>query len=30
VDLRDLVYYASLSLFFLAACVMAVRARRWA
>lgn len=29
VDLRDLVYYASLSLFFLAACVMAVRARRW-
>ena len=29
VDLRDLVYYASLCLFFLAACVMAVRARRW-
>ena len=29
VDLRDLVYYASLSAFFLAACVMAVRARRW-
>jgi len=29
IDLRDLAYYASLSLFFLAACVMAVRARRW-
>ena len=29
VDLRDLVYYLSLSVFFLAACVMAVRARRW-
>ena len=29
VDLRDLVYYASLCLFFLAGSVMAVRARRW-
>ena len=29
VDLRDLVYYGSLCLFFLAASVMAVRARRW-
>lgn len=29
IDLRDLVYYASLTLFFLAACVLAVRARRW-
>jgi len=29
IDLRDLVYYASVTLFFLAACVMAVRARRW-
>jgi ABC-2 type transport system permease protein len=29
VDLRDLVYYASLCVFFLAACVLAVRARRW-
>jgi len=29
IDLRDLVYYASLTFFFLAACVIAVRARRW-
>jgi ABC-2 type transport system permease protein len=29
VDLRDLVYYASICLFFLAGSVMAVRARRW-
>jgi len=29
VDLRDLVYYASLCVFFLAGSVMAVRARRW-
>ncbi|HEY2955250.1 MAG TPA: ABC transporter permease [Candidatus Eisenbacteria bacterium] len=29
IDLRDLLYYASLSLFFLTACVLAVRARRW-
>ena len=29
VDVRDLVYYASLCLFFLAGSVMAVRARRW-
>ena len=29
IDLRDLVYYASVTLFFLAACVMAVRGRRW-
>jgi ABC-2 type transport system permease protein len=29
IDIRDLVYYASLTLFFLAACVIAVRARRW-
>ncbi|HEY6866129.1 MAG TPA: ABC transporter permease [Candidatus Eisenbacteria bacterium] len=29
VDLRDLVYYASLTVFFLVACVMAVRSRRW-
>lgn len=30
VDLRDLVYYASLTAFFLTASVAAVRARRWA
>jgi ABC-2 type transport system permease protein len=30
IDLRDLVYYVSLTLFFLAASVMMVRARRWA
>jgi len=29
IDVRDLVYYASLTFFFLAACVIAVRARRW-
>jgi gliding motility-associated transport system permease protein/gliding motility-associatede transport system auxiliary component len=29
VDLRDLVYYASLCVFFLAGSVMAIRARRW-
>jgi ABC-2 type transport system permease protein len=29
IDLRDLVYYASLTLFFLVASVNAVRARRW-
>jgi ABC-2 type transport system permease protein len=29
IDLRDLVYYASLTLFFLAACVYAIRAQRW-
>ena len=29
IDLRDLVYYGSLTLFFLTACVIAVRARRW-
>lgn len=30
IDLRDLVYYASLTLFFLAASVYALRAKRWA
>ena len=30
IDLRDLVYYASLTLFFLAASVGALRAKRWA
>jgi hypothetical protein len=30
IDLRDLLYYASLTLFFLAASVGALRARRWA
>jgi ABC-2 type transport system permease protein len=30
VDARDLAYYASLTGFFLAACIAAVRARRWA
>lgn len=29
IDLRDLLYYASLTFFFLTACVVAVRARRW-
>jgi ABC-2 type transport system permease protein len=29
IDVRDLAYYASLTFFFLAACVIAVRARRW-
>ena len=29
IDVRDLAYYASLTFFFLAACVVAVRARRW-
>jgi ABC-2 type transport system permease protein len=30
IDLRDLLYYASLTLFFLALSVGALRARRWA
>jgi ABC-2 type transport system permease protein len=30
VDLRDLLYYASLTLFFLALSVAALRAKRWA
>lgn len=30
VDLRDLVYYGSLTFFFLACCVAALRVRRWA
>jgi ABC-2 type transport system permease protein len=29
IDVRDLTYYVSLTFFFLAACVIAVRARRW-
>ena len=29
IDIRDLVYYVSLTAFFLAACVIAVRTRRW-
>ncbi len=29
IDVRDLAYYVSLTFFFLAGCVMAVRARRW-
>jgi ABC-2 type transport system permease protein len=29
IDVRDLAYYASLTLFFLSACVLAVRTRRW-
>jgi ABC-2 type transport system permease protein len=29
IDVRDLAYYASLTTFFLTACVMAVRTRRW-
>jgi ABC-2 type transport system permease protein len=29
IDVRDLAYYASLTTFFLVACVMAVRTRRW-
>ena len=29
IDVRDLLYYVSLTFFFLAACTFAVRARRW-